>query len=95
MKLLGSRDVMDIAAATGEEAPIFPAPKRYPNPIYGHCDLSSAFPNRSGAGRRRCDNGPIARAAAEITFEAVVQLGTKLRTRPWLIKYEGLPRPVV
>src|SRR5271167_1055310 len=43
MKLLRSHDVMDIAPATGEEAAIFPATKRYPDPIFGHCDLSSAL----------------------------------------------------
>src|SRR5215831_7605298 len=38
---------MDIASATGEEAPIFTAAKRYPDPIFGHCDVSSAFLCRS------------------------------------------------
>lgn len=42
-KLLRSHDIMDIETATGEEAPIFPAAKRYPDPILGHCDLSSAL----------------------------------------------------
>jgi hypothetical protein len=41
MELLRSYDVMDIAPATGEEAPVFPAAKRYPDPIFGHRDLSS------------------------------------------------------
>src|SRR5208282_6125907 len=48
VKLLRSHDVMDIAPATGEEAPIFPAAKRYPDPIFGHCDLSSS-PASAGA----------------------------------------------
>jgi hypothetical protein len=43
MQLLRQHNIMDIAPATGEEAPIFPAPKRYPNPIFGHCNLSPAF----------------------------------------------------
>jgi hypothetical protein len=34
-KPLRSQDIMDIATATDEEAPIFPAAKRYPNPILG------------------------------------------------------------
>src|SRR5690242_18084664 len=53
MKLLRSHDVMDIAPTTGEEAPIFAAAKRYPDPIFGHCGLSSAFLPHSGAGQRR------------------------------------------
>jgi hypothetical protein len=34
-KPLRSQDIMDIATATDEEAPIFPAAKRYPDPILG------------------------------------------------------------
>jgi hypothetical protein len=41
MKLVRSHDVMDIASATGKEAPIFPTAKRYPDPICGHRELSS------------------------------------------------------
>jgi hypothetical protein len=46
MKLPRSDDVMDIAPATGEKAPIFPAPERYPDSIFSHCALSSAFLHR-------------------------------------------------
>jgi len=41
MKLVRLHDVMDIASATGKEAPIFPTAKRYPDPICGHRELSS------------------------------------------------------
>jgi hypothetical protein len=47
VELLPKHDVMDIASATGEEAPIFTAAKWYPDPIFGHCDVSSAFLCRS------------------------------------------------
>ena len=46
VELLRPHDIMDIASATGEETPIFTAAKRYPNPIFGHCDVSSAFLRR-------------------------------------------------
>ena len=39
MKLVRQHNVMDIAPATGEEAPIFASAKWYPDPIFGHCDL--------------------------------------------------------
>jgi hypothetical protein len=53
VKLLRSHDVMDITRAAGEEAPIFPAAKRYPDPIFRHCDLSSVFLHRRGARQHR------------------------------------------
>jgi hypothetical protein len=43
VKLLWSHDVMYITPATREKAPIFATAKRYPDPIFGHCGLSSAF----------------------------------------------------
>ena len=52
MKLLRPHDVMDIAAPAGEEAPILPAAKRYPDSIFGHRDpfgpvhKSGQIPNR-------------------------------------------------
>src|SRR5215475_13775628 len=42
VELPRQHDVMDIASATGEEASIFTTAKPYPDPIFGHCDVSSA-----------------------------------------------------
>jgi hypothetical protein len=53
MKLPRQHDVMDITPATGEEAPIFAATKRHPDPIFGHCGLSPAFLPHSGARQQR------------------------------------------
>src|SRR6516164_11546778 len=47
VQLLRQHDVMDITSATGEEASIFTTAKRYSDPIFGHCDVSSAFLCRS------------------------------------------------
>jgi hypothetical protein len=55
---------MDIAPAAGEEAPIFAPAKRYPDPVFGHCSLSSAFLPRSGPSKYRCED-----FALEPTFE--------------------------
>jgi hypothetical protein len=59
MKLLRSYDVVDIAPAAREEAQIFAAPQRCPNPVFGHFGLSSAFLPRGGAGPYRGENPVI------------------------------------
>jgi hypothetical protein len=41
MKLPRSYDVVDIAPATGQEAPVFPAAKWYADAIFGHYAVSS------------------------------------------------------
>ena len=51
IKLARAHDVMHIAPAAGQEAPIFAATKRCPNPIFAHCDLPLPLP--FGAHRRR------------------------------------------
>src|SRR6266566_3490863 len=64
---------MDMAPATGKKAPIFPAAERYPDSIFSHCALSSAFVHRCSDGKHRVDDAIIPCVAAAGGFQ-----------RPWV-----------